>query len=281
MRLDLHTHSTASDGTLGPTELVGAAVRAGLDAVALTDHDSMEGLAEAGAAARSSGITLVPGVELSVGPDEQRDVHILGYFVDPTDTSLQDRLGRMRVARLERATRMVASLRDAGYGISLDEVLELADCGAVGRSHVARMLVKRGHADSVDEAFDRFLARGRPFYHPKPAADPTEAVRVLLAAGALPVLAHPGVSRVDDLIPALVDAGLAGLEAFHADHSPDERLRYERLAHSYGLLVTGGSDHHGPGTPSADLGSVPIPAYVWPALLEAAPAWFRQGTADA
>lgn len=277
MRLDLHTHSSASDGTLAPREVVAYAARRGIEVIALTDHDSTEGLAEASEAARAAGITLVPGVELSVGPDENRDVHILGYFVDAADETLQAHLSLLRDGRLARATRMVEALRASGYDITIDEVLELADLGAVGRAHVARTLVNRGHVESVDEAFDRFLARGRPFYHPKPAADPASAVRMLVGAGAVPVLAHPVLSRVDDLIPALVRAGLAGIEAFHADHSPEEGRRYEAIARSFGLLVTGGSDFHGPETPSADLGSVAVPEYVWPELLAAAPARFRQG----
>jgi len=270
MMLDLHTHTTASDGTLSPEELVSLARERGLEALAITDHDSTEGLAAALEAARHSDLLLIPGVELSVGPCAGRDVHIIGYFVDHTDAALQARLHELRDARRSRAARIVGTLRADGYEIDLDDVLRLADCGSVGRSHVARVLVERGYAASVAEAFERFIGRGRPFYHPKPATVPGEVVRALADAGAIAVLAHPGVSGADDLIEDLVDAGLGGIEAFHAEHTEQESARYESLARSRGLLVTGGSDYHGPAAPGADLGSVPLPAYVLPELLAAA-----------
>ena len=275
MRIDLHTHSTASDGVLAPAALVAAAARAGVDVLGLTDHDSLDALPEAVAAAREAGIVLVPGVELSAGPVDGHDVHILGYFVDPDDRTLQERLSFFRAARLDRAVRMVTALSEAGIDIALADVLALAQDGAVGRSHVARALVNGGHAASVDEAFERYLSRGRPFYHAKSATDPAQAVRLLLDAGAVPVLAHPGLSDADALIPALVEAGLAGIEAYHGDHSPQDRARYEHVARSFDLLVTGGSDHHGPGTPSAPLGSVDVPGHVWSDLLAHAPGNFR------
>lgn len=275
MRIDLHAHSTASDGVLVPASLVAEAARVGVDVLGLTDHDSLDALPAAIDAAREAGIVLVPGVELSAGPVDGHDVHILGYFVDPEDRRLQERLSAFRDARLERATRMVAALGAAGFDITLADVLALAQDGAVGRSHVARALVDGGHVASVDEAFERYLSRGRPFYHAKSETDPADAVRLLLDADAVPVLAHPGLSDADELIPALVEAGIAGIEAYHADHTPRDRARYEDVARSFGLLVTGGSDYHGPGTPSAPLGSVDVPDHVWPALLERAPARYR------
>jgi hypothetical protein len=275
MRIDLHAHSTASDGVLAPAALVADAARAGVGVLGLTDHDSLEALPAALAAAQEVGVVLVPGVELSVGPVDGRDVHILGYFVDPGDRRLQERLSFFRAARLDRAARMVTALSEAGIDIALADVLALAEDGAVGRSHVARALVNGGHVASVDEAFERYLSRGRPFYHAKSATDPAEAVHLLVDAGAVPVLAHPGLSDADDLIPGLVAAGLVGIEAYHADHSPQDQARYEHVAHSLGLLVTGGSDHHGPGTPSAPLGSVDVPDHVWPDLLAHAPAHYR------
>jgi hypothetical protein len=270
MRLDLHTHSTASDGTLSPAELVRHAQRCGVEVLALTDHDSVDGIAEAAAAAEAAGVTIVPGVELSVGPHHGRDVHILGYFVDPSDERLQMRLRSLRDARLERAARMVAALNRAGYGIGLDEVLKCAGPGTVGRLHLARVLVSRRYAQSVDDAFERLVGSSGAFFEPKAAVDPAQAVEWLTEAGAVPVLAHPELSGVSELIPTLVEAGLVGVEAYHAEHTPEQRARTEQLARSYGLLVTGGSDFHDPDGQSAPLGSVEVPDEVWPALRAAA-----------
>ncbi len=263
VRFDLHVHTTASDGTLTPGDLVRMAVAKQLAAIAITDHDSVEGIADALSVARQArpSTTVIPGVELSAVHDG-RDVHLLGYFVDHTDEELVRHLSDLRGARLARARAIVEALSDAGYAISLDDVLTLSDGGAVGRSHVARALVLHGHADDVADAFRRLLGRGRPFYVPKDVRTPSEVLAVILEAGGVAVLAHPGVTAVDDLIPGLVREGLAGLEAYHPEHDDTQRDRYLELAASLGLIVTGGTDYHGASAPNPDLGTLEIPATV-------------------
>jgi len=269
MRLDLHTHSTHSDGTLSPRQLVVHASALGLSAIALTDHDSTDGLDEAAGAAQEVGITFVPGVELSVGPIDGRDIHMLAYFVDPGDAVLQRRLRELRAARFERARRMVEALDEAGYTVGIDDVVDIAAHGAVGRSHVAKALVARGHAATIADAFQRFIGHGQPFYHPKPATDPAEVVGLLVARGAIPVVAHPGVSGADDLLEGLVSAGLRGIEAYHADHTQEQMRYFAKRAVALGLLVTGGSDYHGPDGRNPELGSVALPDGVLKSLLDA------------
>lgn len=271
VRFDLHVHTTASDGTLTPGDVVRMAGAKRLAAIAITDHDSVEGIAEALSAARQAGSStaVIPGVELSAVHDG-RDVHLLGYFVDHTDEELARHLSDLRGARRARARAIVEALGAAGYAISLDDVLALSDGGAVGRSHVARALVLQGHADDVADAFRRLLGRGRPFYVPKDVRTPSEVLSVILAAGGVAVLAHPGVTGVDDLIPTLVREGLAGLEAYHPEHDEEQRDRYLELAASLHLIVTGGTDYHGASAPNPDLGTLEIPASVLHDLYAAA-----------
>lgn len=268
MRADLHVHSTASDGTATPTELVSLALAGGLDVLAIADHDSVSGLAEAREAATGTGLTLIPAVELSAVQDGV-DVHILAYFVDPDDGRLMAELVDLRAARSRRAHTMVEALSQAGYTISLDEVLALSDGGSVGRSHVARALVGSGAAESVSDAFKRLIGRGRPFYVPKDSKSPQMVVSAIRRLGAIPVLAHPGVTQVDHLVPELVDEGLLGIEAYHADHTPEQRVAYARLAADLGLLVTGGTDFHGVSAPNPALGSIDVPEEAVRALLAA------------
>lgn len=245
MAVDLHAHSTASDGTLSPSELVHRAAQAGLTAVALSDHDSVDGIAEALRAGEREGIRVVPAVELSAAEDDL-DVHLLGYFVDHEDPAFRARLAQLRAARQERAERIVEALRTDGYDMHIAEVLDLADGGAVGRAHVARALISRGYAGDMGEAFERYVGRGRPYYIPKPVAGAAAVVELIRSAGGLPVLAHPAVSGVEGLAEGLVPFGLAGLEAFHSEQSAEDSTRVTELAERLGLVVTGGSDYHGP-----------------------------------
>jgi 3',5'-nucleoside bisphosphate phosphatase len=268
MRADLHVHSTASDGTATPTELVELALGAGLDVLAIADHDSVAGLAEASRAAENTGLTLIPAVELSA-VSQGIDVHILAYFVDPTEPRLLADLELLRAVRFRRASAMVEALSEAGYSVTLDDVLALSDGGAVGRSHVARALVGSGAAESVSDAFRRLIGRGMPFYVPKDSQSPENVISTMRDLGAIPVLAHPGVTQADPIIPQLVDAGLLGIEAYHADHTPEQRVAYATLAADLGLLVTGGTDFHGAAAPNPTLGSVDIPSEVVAALLAA------------
>ena len=258
MRFDLHVHTTASDGTLTATQLVDRACTLGLAALSITDHDSVDSVDAACNAAADTPLRLIPGVELSTVYDGH-DVHILGYFIDPEHQGFRTQLLQLRSARLARAEAMVRALVEAGFEVTLDEVLRLTDGGSVGRSHVARVLVERGHAADISDAFHRFVGRDRPFYVPQPVAGPLEVIRSILDAGGVPVLAHPGVTSVDAAIPELVDAGLQGLEAYHAEHTPGMRDRYRALAERMGLIVTGGSDFHGLASPGATLGSVDMP----------------------
>lgn len=269
MRADLHVHSTASDGTLAPAELVALAAGLNVSYLAITDHDTTSGVPEAVAAARDHDLVLIPGIELSATAADGRDVHILGYFIDHTDPALDAHLHALRSARVERAERMVSALERAGVPVDFDAVQALAGGGVIGRSHIARALVASGHATSVRDAFERLIGRGRPFYVPKTARPPEEVVAVIRRAGGIAVIAHPGVSGIDDLIPHLIEAGAAGVEAYHADHTPAQRERYAELAARCGLLVTGGTDYHGPDTPHPALGTVELPAGAIEALFAA------------
>ncbi len=258
MRADLHVHSTASDGTLHPVELVGLASRQRVDVLAVADHDSVDGVADAVEAGAHQGVTVVPAVELSAAVGE-RSVHILGYYVDITDSGLLRELAALREARMLRACSIVEALRSDGYPISIDDVLELSCGGSVGRTHVARALVDAGHATAVSDAFERLVGRGKPYYRPKELRTPAEVVRLISDAGGLAVLAHPGVSATGDLIDGLVALGLAGVEAYHADHTAAQKRLFAREASDRGLLTTGGTDFHSPDAPNPNLGDVDVP----------------------
>lgn len=268
MGADLHAHSTASDGVLSPAELVRAAAAVGLTALALTDHDSTAGVAEAAAAAAQAGLRLVPGVELSTDAIG-REVHILGYFCAGR-APLEELLAEMRAARRRRLEQMVERLRAAGLPVALERVLALAGAGAPGRAHVARALVEAGCAASVEEAFDRYLLPGRPGYVPRRKLHPGEAVRAVIAAGGVAVLAHPGLVGDDGVLPELLAAGLGGIEVHYPAHTAAQVAHYARLAEELGLIATGGSDFHGRGERWGDLGSVTVPAAVVDRLEEAA-----------
>lgn len=256
---DLHAHTTASDGTLTPPELVAAALAAGLQALGICDHDSVDGVAPARSAAWGSGLEVVPGVEINTSLGEL-EVHILGYYCRPGDPELTALLARLRDERQNRVVRMVERLRSAGYPVPLERVRELAGEGAIGRPHVARALVEAGHAASEREAFGDLLLPGRPGYVERYKLSPLEAVRSVLAAGGVPVLAHPGLVGRDDLVGELAAGGLRGLEVHHPEHNEEQARHYLAMAERFGLLVTGGSDYHGPGHGhESDLGSVRVP----------------------
>ncbi|MBB5828915.1 PHP domain-containing protein [Micromonospora carbonacea] len=250
-RIDLHTHSTASDGTLTPTELVRAAADAGLDVVAITDHDTTAGWASA-VAALPPGLTLVRGAELSCrwhGADPPVALHLLAYLFDPDEPELGAELARVRAAREARGERIVALLRADGVELSWPEILAGAAGGTVGRPHIAQALIRAGLVATTTEAFGPDWL-GERYRLPKDDIDVFRAVRLVRAAGGVPVFAHPRASRrgrivPDELIVALAAAGLAGLEADHEDHSPAERAHVRALAAELGLFVTGSSDFHG------------------------------------
>ncbi|MGK5738208.1 PHP domain-containing protein [Micromonospora sp. URMC 103] len=250
-RIDLHTHSTASDGTLTPAELVRAAADAGLDVVAITDHDTTAGWVPA-LAALPPGLRLVRGAEISCrwfGAEPALPLHLLAYLFDPDHPDLVAELARVRAARLERGERIVDLLRADGVDVSWPEILAAAGGGTVGRPHIAQALIRAGLVGSTSEAFGPDWL-GERYRLPKEDIDVFHAVRLVRAAGGVPVFAHPRATRrgrvvPDELIAELAAAGLAGLEADHEDHSPDEREHVRRLAGELGLLVTGSSDFHG------------------------------------
>lgn len=279
MRIDLHVHSTASDGTLSPSEVVREAHARGLCAIALTDHDTMDGVAEALQAGMRLGVEVIPGVELNT-ESPAGEVHVLGYFPPPEgwspeadpaghgagvvgaviDREFYDLLASRRDSRAERARKMVQRLRELGMPLSYEDVLRQAGDAPVGRPHIARALLEAGYVESVKEAFDRWLHRGGPAYVPREKLSPAEAVQAIIDAGGVPVLAHPG--RIDGqwVIQELIDAGLEGLECYYPEHTPEQTERYLGLAREHGLVVTGGTDYHGPRSPhDADLGSLPVP----------------------
>ncbi|MEV5694220.1 PHP domain-containing protein [Micromonospora globbae] len=250
-RIDLHAHSTASDGTLSPAELVRAAADAGLDVVAITDHDTTAGWAPA-VAALPPGLRLVRGAELSCrwfGADPPVPLHLLAYLFDPAHPELVAELARVRAAREARGERIVDLLRADGVDISWSEILTAAGGGTVGRPHIAQALIRAGLVASTSEAFGPDWL-GERYRLPKEDIDVFHAVRLVRAAGGVPVFAHPRATRrgrvvPDELIVELAAAGLAGLEADHEDHSPEERQHVRALAADLGLLVTGSSDFHG------------------------------------
>ncbi|ASS75558.1 hypothetical protein CIG75_11545 [Tumebacillus algifaecis] len=254
---DLHAHTTASDGTFTPRELVELAKRNRLQAVAVTDHDTMDGLSEARAAGKELGVEVIPGIELSTTL-EGREVHVLGYFYDPDHQELRDLIAKMREDRLNRLDKMIVRLQQGGLAITKDEVLNEAK-GAVGRPHIARVLMKKGYVSNIPEAFDKYLGSGKIGYVERLKVTPEMAVQLILQAGGSPVVAHPGLVGKDELFDKLVPLGLIGLEAFHPDHPSEKRAHYAKLAEHHGLLATGGSDFHGGGAEHrGDLGSVHV-----------------------
>ena len=245
MRLDLHVHTLASDGSLSPEEVVGRAAAAGLDVVAITDHDTVAGIPAALNAAAESPLRIIPGVEVS-STLEGAEYHILGYFVDQDADSIQAHERHAVGGRERRMDQMVDRLRRQGLLIEMADVLDAAGPArsAIARPHLARALVVKGYATSVVDAFDRLIGDGHPAYVPTALATPTEAIRLILEAGGIPVWAHPPMDALNRLLPAFVEAGLEGVEVYRPRSSPGRIRKLERAAESAGLLVTGGSDWH-------------------------------------
>lgn len=244
MRIDLHTHTTASDGVLGPADLVAEAAARSVGLLAVADHDTTASVDAALSAGRDAGIEVWPAVELSCDV-EAGEVHVLGYFVHHRLDWLQALLGRLREGRADRAERMVQRLAALGVPVEFTRVRELSDGGAIGRPHVARALVEAGHVRDVPEAFERFIGRHGPAYVERLKVTPMQAVEVIRAAGGLAVLAHPGWGQHDEMIPDLVAAGLDGIEVYYPDHTPAQVEHYRTVTTQYGLLMTGGTDFHG------------------------------------
>ena len=253
MRIDLHTHSSVSDGTETPAELMQTARAAGLDVVALTDHDTTDGWAAA-RDARPAGLTVIPGMELSCRwfPDDQPpiSVHLLAYLFDPDSPALSVERARLREERLSRGERIVGALAADGYPVSWADILQASAGGVVGRPHIARALVRGGVVESVDAAFATLLHPRSPYYVGKADTDVRQGIALVRAAGGVPVFAHGLATKrgrvLDDAaVAAMAEAGLLGLEVDHPDHSDDERAHMQGLAADLGLLTTGSSDYHG------------------------------------
>jgi predicted metal-dependent phosphoesterase TrpH len=262
--VDLHLHTTISDGHLSPRELIRRAHANRVRTLAVTDHDNTDGLAEARTEADALGLTLIPGIELSTDLGEV-GVHVLGYFLRYDDPAFQARLLPMRDDRLNRAYGMVARLGELCYPIAIDRVLEIAGEGSVGRPHVAQALLEAGHVGSIAEAFDRFISDHGPAYVERMKLSPQEAIAMIHANGGVTSVAHPyDAPDVDALVAELAAAGLDGIETYYQGYGPDRVERLLALTRQYGLVPTGGSDYHGFPMGDAsevnnDIGSVRVP----------------------
>ena len=268
--IDLHTHTTASDGALAPPALVERAHRLGIRTLSVTDHDTVAGIPAAAAEAAARGMEFLPGIEITA-VHERRDVHMLSYFLDPAPPGLAAFLERQRLDRARRAREMAARLAALGAPIDMEDLIAGAAAAgkAVARPSVARALLDAGHVTSLQQAFDRWLADGRPAYVPRTGLSPVEVVRLVKRSGGVAGLAHPGLLRRDDLIPELVEAGLGAIEVYHSDHDGGAQSRYLRLAGQHGLAVSGGSDYHGDDHPRARcFGRVGLPREQFGPLLQ-------------
>lgn len=247
MRLDLHVHSTASDGQLTPEAVVEAAAAGRLDVIALADHDTTRGVPRALDAARDRNIHVIPAIEVT-SSWRGNELHILGYFVDPGAEALRRHDENARSGRARRMEGMVERLRRIGVPIAMEDVLAQTSSphGILSRPHLARALVAAGHVESVSEAFERYIGEGGPAFLPTEILEPGEAVHLVLAAAGIPVWAHPPLELVEPLLPTLVREGLRGLEVYRLRTPADQWSALEELARENGLLVTGGSDWHGP-----------------------------------
>lgn len=259
MAVDLHSHSTASDGSDSPSDLVGLALGRGLSALALTDHDTQEGLIEAREAADSTDLEVVPGTELSLNFDGG-SMHLLVLWLEPGPGPLQDRLGGLQDGRGDRNARIVEVLASLDMPLTIEEIEEEAGGGSVGRPHIAAVMVRRGYVPDIKTAFDLWLANDRPAYVGRPRLNPEEAIGLARESGAVPVLAHPhtlGLHRAElmaDVLTRLRSAGLVGLEAMYSAYRLHERYGYADLARRFGLVPSGGSDYHGTYKEGLDLG---------------------------
>lgn len=257
-RIDLHTHSNASDGSYPPKRVVAMAEANGVGVLSLTDHDTLEGIPEARARAEEAAIRLIPGVELSVS-EEGADVHLLAYGFDPNVPALRTAIAGYRDGRRERARKILTRLKGLGIRIRLEEVEAIANGAAIGRPHVAEALLRGGFVETFDEAFQRYLGHHAPAYVPKQVVTLEQASAIVRDAGGVVILAHPGTLNRDHLIPGWARRGLDGIEVWHSKHDARDVARYRGFAQLHGLLMTGGSDYHGERTPNVKIGGVPVP----------------------
>lgn len=280
--IDLHIHSTASDGTFTPAELLAMAVTAGLGAIAITDHDSIAGSREALLEGVPAGLGFLTGVEISAEPPPSYpgsgSIHILGYAIRLDDPELNRTLEKLQEARKNRNPEIVRNLKRLGIAISLDEVEREAGEGQPGRPHIAALLVKKGVVGSIDEAFDRYLGNGKPGYVDKSRIECSRAIELINTAGGIPVLAHPCLleletgAQLEELLQEMIAMGLKGLEVFFTDHTAEQTRRFAELAARHQLLMTGGTDFHGATLPDVRIGvgkgSLHVPYAIYERLIE-------------
>lgn len=257
-RIDLHVHSNASDGTFSPSELVNEAKNAGLAAFALTDHDTVSGIAKAKEAAKEAGIELIPGVELSTHYKE-KEVHVVGLFIDETNPRLLEHLERFRDNRKNRNQRMYQKLREEGFEISKELLQDMFPDAVLTRAHVARFLMEKGYIKSIPEAFEKYIGEGCRCYVPREKISPENAIRLIHSAGGKAILAHPALYHMSDqemreLLDNCTACGLDGIEAVYSTYQPDDERYIRKLATEYGLKISGGSDFHGSNKPHIRLG---------------------------
>ncbi len=259
--IDLHSHSTASDGTLAPAEVARLAQRAGLSGWALTDHDTIGGVAEAAAESAVLGIDFLPGIEISAEYPHPGTMHILGYGIDPQSPTLHDLTSQLLAGRDNRNPKIVKRLQELNVAITMEEVENEAGGTVVGRPHIAAILHRKGYVSSIKEAFNKYLAPGGSAYFDKERLSPRRALEMIIDSGGIPILAHPVQLRCGDddqcekVVRELIDMGLQGVEVMHSDHTPDLVAKYTAMADRFGLLKSGGSDFHGTNKKDIELGS--------------------------
>ncbi len=245
MRIDMHIHTTCSDGGSTPEEIIGMARSINLEAIAITDHDTLAGIKPALYEGLAKGVEVIPGVELG-SYLQGEEIHILGYLVDINDRLFIEELEILRKARIQRMEKMVKKLQELGFDVTMGMIMDISQRGSMGRPHLARAMIKIGAVKTIYEAFERYLGEGRPAYIPRHKMAPVEAVTLIKSAGGAPVLAHPGLNRPGFSLEDLIKAGLVGIEADHPSHSPEQTTYFKQLARQKGLITTGGSDYHSP-----------------------------------
>lgn len=267
---DLHVHTSYSDSTFSPEEVVACAKEKGLDAIAICDHDSVEGIAPCEELASKSGIEIVPGIEISA-EKKDAEIHILGYFIDWKEDWFNKKLKQIRSSRVERVYKIIDKLKSFNINIEADEIFKLAGNNAsVGRMHIAQAIINSGAVKGAREVFEKYIGFLKPCYVPYTKFSPEEAIKTVLKARGVPVLAHPDIMGQDEYIETLVGYGLRGIEVYHTDHKTPAVKRYEQMAKDLGLLVTGGSDCHGLGKGRILMGTVKVPYEIVEKLREEA-----------
>lgn len=257
-KADLHVHTNFSDGTFSPEQVVEYAVKKGLVAIAITDHDSVEGIGPAIKAAHGKSLEIIPGLEFTT-EFENCEVHILGFFVDYTKKWFVQELLQLRQMRHTRMQKMIACLSKKDIKISMDDVKGISGEGSLGRLHLAKLLFQQGHVQSVQKAFDKFIGSGKPCYVTGDRISPVDAIEMISKAGGVPVLAHPHTMGKDKFISKFAKAGLKGIEVYHSDHGIAAVNHYKKIAEELSLLMTGGSDCHGMGKGRVMMGTVTVP----------------------